>query len=82
MEFMNRGASQPAPVRVAGNGGTGAPSGGKRGHWKEGPTWLRIIWIVLLFSATALIVSMLALLYFGGADESTVSTSPNNRQYS
>lgn len=69
MEFMNRGATQhAAPVRVAGNDGGGA-SGGKRGHWKEGPMWLRVVWVVLLFSATALIVSMLALFYFGGANE-------------
>lgn len=31
--------------------------------------WLRIVWIVLLFSATILIVALAALMYFGGPDE-------------
>lgn len=32
--------------------------------------WLRVVWVVLLFSATVLIVALAALMYFGGPDES------------
>jgi hypothetical protein len=69
MEFMNRGAAQPAaPARVATSGG--GASGKKDGRWKDSPMWLRVVWIVLLFSATILMVSLVALLYFGGSNES------------
>ena len=68
MEFMNRGGAQPAaPARVASGGS--APGGKRNSHWKESPMWLRIVWVVLLFSATVLMVSMVALLYFGGSNE-------------
>lgn len=72
MEFMNRGAAQPsAQARVAHNGGGAAPAGGgKKGRWADGPMWLRIVWVVLLFSATIVIVSIVALLYIGGPNES------------
>lgn len=72
MDFMNRGAAQPAaPVRVANNGGGNAPSPDKKnGRWKESPMWLRVVWIVLLFSATIVVVALAALLYIGGPDES------------
>jgi hypothetical protein len=72
MEFMNRSAQQPAaPARAATNGG-GTSAGGsskKSMHWKESPGWLRVVWVVLLFSATILVVAMLTLLYFGGNKE-------------
>lgn len=73
MDFTNRGSNQPAmPSRTGGGGSTSAPaSSGRRGRaWKEKPMWLRVVWIALLFSATILAVSMLMLLYFGGANES------------
>lgn len=72
MEFMNRGAAQSAaPVRV--NNGGAAHDGGssKRGRWKEGPAWMRVVWIVLLFSATVVLVALVALLYMGGPKESS-----------
>jgi len=31
--------------------------------------WMRVVWIVLLFSATVLIVSLVAMLYLGGPNE-------------
>jgi hypothetical protein len=67
MEFMNRGAAQAAPVRV--NGPT--TGGGKRGRWKDGPMWMRIIWVVLLFSATAVLVLIAFLLSLGRPDEAS-----------
>jgi hypothetical protein len=68
MEFMNRGAAQAAPVRVNNGPVTG---GGKRGRWKDSPMWLRVVWVVLLFSATVVMVALAALLYLGGPDESS-----------
>jgi hypothetical protein len=67
MEFMNRGAAQPAGARVANGGGEGPA--GKRGRWKGSPTWLRVTWIVLLFSATIVIAALATLLYLGGSKE-------------
>lgn len=76
MDFnVNRGAAQPAaPARVASNGGGAAhsaPSGGnkKSAGWKSSPTWLRAAWMILLFSATGLLVALAALFYFGGTKE-------------
>jgi len=68
MEFLNRSAAQPVAPRVNGNGGD-APSGGKKNRWKEGPLWLRIVWIVLLFSITIVVVALAISLYFGGPNE-------------
>lgn len=42
----------------------------KNGAWKGSPSWLRVIWIILLFAGTALVISVLALLYFGGEKQS------------
>ncbi|HTH72159.1 MAG TPA: hypothetical protein VL737_02240 [Candidatus Pristimantibacillus sp.] len=71
MEFMNRGAAQSAaPVRVNNGGAAHDGGGSKRGRWKEGPTWMRVVWIVLLFSATVVLVALVALLYMGGPKES------------
>jgi len=74
MEFMNRGTSQPAtPARAASSGvhtpSTGAGNG-KKSQWSTSPMWLRVVWIVLLFSGTILVASLAALLYFGGPNES------------
>jgi hypothetical protein len=69
MDFMNRSAGQAAPARPTTNAAMPS-SGGKKLRWKEGPMWLRVAWIVLLFSATILIVALAALMYFGGPDES------------
>jgi hypothetical protein len=68
MEFMNRGtAGHAAPARVAAEGGSSG--GGRRGHFKDSPQWLRVTWIVLLFSATVVIAALALLLYLGGPKE-------------
>lgn len=71
MDFMNRGAAQPAaPARVATNGGGNVPGPAKKaGRWKDSPKWLRIVWVVLLFSATVVVLALATLLYIGGPDE-------------
>jgi hypothetical protein len=73
MEFMNRSAQPTTPARAAGNGGTAAPTNsskpGKSPGWKSSPQWLRVVWVVLLFSVTVLVVALVALLYFGGSKE-------------
>lgn len=46
-----------------------ASHGKKNSAWRAGPMWLRVIWIVLLFSATILAVAMVVLLYIGGNPE-------------
>ena len=68
MEFMNRSSQQASRPATA---GAAAPSGGggKSRAWKSSPAWLRVVWVVLLFSATVLVVSLVALLYFGGPKE-------------
>jgi hypothetical protein len=74
MEFSNRNAQQPpSPARVAPTtsaAGTTANQRGKNPHWKGSPTWLRAVWMILLFSATILVVALLTLMYFGGSKES------------
>lgn len=77
MDFMNRSAGQSAAPAHPTTGG-GAASGGKR-RWKEGPLWLRVVWIVLLFSATILVVALAALMYFGGPDESKFVDDKKNQ---
>lgn len=69
MEFMNRGAAQPAAARMSANGAAAAPTGSKKDRWKEGPLWLRIVWVVLLFSVTVVVVALAIFLYFGGPNE-------------
>ncbi len=70
MEFSHNMQS-PAPARAA-QSGSPAPVGGKapKGSWKMGPMWLRVLTLVLLFAATAITVSLLALIAFGGPSES------------
>ncbi|MGH7158020.1 MAG: PspC domain-containing protein [Candidatus Saccharimonadales bacterium] len=63
MDFSRNTTSQPA-ARPAGVGT------GKSNAWKGSPTWLRVIWVILLFAGTALIVAVLALLYSGGDKQS------------
>jgi hypothetical protein len=84
MEFnVNRGAGQPAaPARPAANGAsTHLPAGvpKKSVSWKSSPAWLRGVWVILLFSATALAVAIVALLYFGGGGKQ-VSYVDSSRQ--
>ncbi len=69
MDFSRSSSSQPAAAPRA---SSASPSdGGKRsGSWKGSPKWLRVIWIILLFAVTILVVSMVALLYVGGDKES------------
>lgn len=66
MDFSQQRAQQ-APARVS-NGGQTSNSR-KNGAWHSSPMWLRIVWIVLLFSATILAVAMVILLYIGGDKE-------------
>lgn len=75
MEF-NRSVQPSAPSRASASMGASAPAGGGGGskpskslHWKQSPMWLRVSWLVLLFSGTILVVAMLALMYFGGGGE-------------
>lgn len=73
MEFnMNRG-SQPAARPAQGSTATAATSNGSKmpphKGVKSGPAWLRIIWVVLLFALTLLVISIAFLLYFGGSKE-------------
>jgi hypothetical protein len=72
MEFMNRGASQHSAAQVSSNGNGPAPTpGGKRSvTWKDGPKWLRVAWVVLLFSVSIVVLSLAIILYFGGPNES------------
>lgn len=72
MDFMNRSAGQSAaPARPTASSAGGATGGGKRGgRWSESPMWLRVVWVVLLFSATILIAALAVFMYFGGHDES------------
>ena len=70
MEFnMNRG-SQPA-ARPATAPAAATSNGNKGAHHKGpgGPAWLRIVWVVLLFAATILIVAIAFLFYSGGTKE-------------
>lgn len=69
MDFSQR-SSQPAAAAARSantNGGTK-----KNGAWQGSPMWLKILWVVLLFSGTVLVVSTVALLYFGGPKESKI----------
>jgi hypothetical protein len=81
MEFMNRSASQhAAPARVGGGeGGVAGPSGKRGGRWKESPGWLRITWVVLLFSATVVLAALAVLLYLGGPKEENLVDKSKNQ---
>ena len=76
MDFTNRSAGHSAAPAHSTNA---SPAGGKRNRWKEGPLWLRVVWIVLLFSATVLVVALAALMYFGGPDESKFVDKDKNQ---
>ncbi len=65
MEFTNRDAVQSAGPRSA-----GAPAlSGKQKGPKGGPTWLRVVWVVLLASIAVVVLALSVVLYFGGAKE-------------
>ncbi|HSX16821.1 MAG TPA: hypothetical protein VLH86_01830 [Patescibacteria group bacterium] len=66
---MNRG-SQPA-ARPAQSPAAATTSNGSKAPHRVGksPAWLRVMWIVLLFAATILVVSIAFLLYVGGPKE-------------
>lgn len=69
MDFSRSTSPQPASAPRATNG-SGTTGGAKKGNsWHGSPMWLRIVWIVLLFSATILAVAMVILLYVGGDRE-------------
>jgi hypothetical protein len=70
MEFMNRSAQQaPRPAQSSAASASSGGGGASKKSWKGSPMWLRVAWIVLLFGATVLLVSLVALLYFGGTKE-------------
>ncbi len=73
MEFnLNRG-SQPAAARPAAQSGAAATTGGVKPPHKavmESPRWLRVVWVVLLFAITVLVIAIAFLLYFGGPKQS------------
>lgn len=70
MEFnMNRG-SQPAARPAQAPAAASTSNGNKSSHKGfGGPMWLRVVWVVLLFAATILAVSIVILLYSGGSKE-------------
>jgi len=70
MEFHNMQSS--APARATQSAAATATAGGRspKGDWNASPMWLRVMWIILLFAATAIIISLLALICFGGPSES------------
>ena len=67
MDFSRSSSSQPAAASRAPSPSDGSK---KSGAWKGSPKWLRVIWIILLFAVTILVISMVALLYVGGDKES------------
>lgn len=73
MEFnMNRGSQPAARPAQSGTTTTAASSNGSKAPnkaLKSGPAWLRVIWVVLLFALTILVVCIAFLLYFGGSKE-------------
>lgn len=75
MDFLHRNATnQPQAVRSNGGAGQGAAatSGGsdkmKRMMSNE-PRWLKVVFVVLLFSLTVLAIALATLFYFGGKNE-------------
>lgn len=78
MDFTNRSAGHSAAPAHPSVNATAAHSG-KRSRWNEGPMWLRVVWIVLLFSGTILVVALAALMYFGGPDESDFIDEDKNQ---
>lgn len=68
MEFHSM--QSPAPARAAQSAAAGMAAKSPKGEWKSNPMWLRVLWLVLLFAATATVVSLLALIAFGGPSES------------
>lgn len=69
MDFLNRSANQPQPGRV--NATTGAPAPHHQPQptksrnpmgWVQ-PGWLRVVFVVLLFSLTGLAIALALLLY-------------------
>jgi len=80
MEFMNRSA-QPAPRPTqssTASASTGSSAKSSR-SWQGSPLWLRVFWVVLLFGATILAVSIVALLYFGGTKEQSYLDKSKNQ---
>lgn len=70
MDFTNRGVAQTAAAARSNNGGNGSvPSQNKHNRWKNNPLWLRVVWIVLLFSGAILVASLCLLMYLGGSNE-------------
>jgi hypothetical protein len=71
MDFSNQRAPQHSSAART-NGSAPVASGGgtkKGGAWRTTPMWLKIIWVILLFSTTVLAVAMVSLLAVGGPRE-------------
>lgn len=65
MDFLNRNANnQPQAARTSQSSAAGSTVAAKKGGWHE-PRWLRVIFVVLLFSVSILAISITFLLYFG-----------------
>jgi hypothetical protein len=75
MDFLHRNAAnQPQAVRSNGAGqGAAATTGGGSDKMKkmmsDEPRWLKIVFVVLLFSLTILAIALATLFYFGGKQE-------------
>jgi hypothetical protein len=75
MDFLHRNATnQPQAVRSNGSGqGQAAAMGGGNEKMKKmmanEPRWLKVVFMVLLFSVTILAVALTILFYFGGKRE-------------
>ncbi len=71
MEFNVHRGSQPAAARPApGSAPTsGNESKGDKSGVKSSPRWLRVLWIIILFGATLLVVGVAIMLYTGGTKE-------------
>jgi hypothetical protein len=75
MDFLHRSANnQPQTVRSNGGGQTSNVSGGDRPTKKPGievePGWLRVVFVVLLFSVTVLAIAIASSFYVGNKKES------------
>ena len=69
MDFSTNRVQSPSANRSA--AGAPDPAGGgkkaKSKEWQKSPGWLKVVWIVLLFAVTILIVSITALMLLGNS---------------
>jgi hypothetical protein len=82
MDFLHRNANnQPQTTRPAGNQASSSSSGGNDNLKKmmHEPRWLRIVFVVLLFSVTILALSIAVLMYLGKDKEVKYVDSSKNQ---